>query len=309
MDPEAFSETDFHLLGLEPGSKPSEVRRAYRALVKKWHPDRYHSKPYETRALAEEKFREIDEAYRRITRNWAKTQHLPERGNYRPASRGTGAHAKEQAKTQAREAPASRSRPGIDFRSFFRHRLILPALLLTATIYILTQIPSFFPDKAVDTATHGPQAVENPAGNQSPSIQEPSEAAAPQASADLAPSPAELLPPDLLQPEPEAPISFFTLGSTTAEVLTIQGPPSRIQGQTWTYGLSDIQFRNGRVLRFNNFDGSLRVRMQPEISEDRKIPAHIAIGSSQEEVLLVQGTPSRVDGDKWFYGFAELVFR
>lgn len=49
--------------------------------------------------------------------------------------------------------------------------------------------------------------------------------------------------------------------------------------------------------------------MQPGVSEDSAPPAHITIGSSEEEVLLVQGTPTRVEKDKWFYGFSELVFK
>ena len=49
--------------------------------------------------------------------------------------------------------------------------------------------------------------------------------------------------------------------------------------------------------------------MQPAISGDREIPAYITIGSSEDEVLLVHGTPTRVEDNKWFYGFAELVFR
>ncbi len=307
MDHEAFSESDFRLLGLKPGSNPSEVRQAYRTLVKKWHPDRHYTKPYETRALAEKKFREIDQAYRRIARSWAKTPRYVK--STPPASHRSTAQAERSATTQAREAPVFRSRPGIAFRSFFRGKIILPALLLAAAVFFFTQIPSFLPDTQDATETHAPQVAKNPAGDKSPGIQEPSEAASPPASANLEPSPPAVLSPPLLQPQPEAPSAFFTLGSTPSEVLRIQGDPSRVQGQTWTYGLSEIQFRNGRVCRFDNFDGSLRVRMQPQISEDREIPANITIGSSEEEVLLVQGTPTRVEDNRWFYGFAELVFK
>ncbi len=307
MDPEAFSENDFRVLGLKPGSNPSEVRQAYRTLVKKWHPDRHHTKPYETRVLAEKKFREIDEAYRRIARSWSKTPHSVK--STPAASPWNHAQAQQRARTQARETPVFRSRPGINFRSFFRGRIILPALLLTAAICILTQFPSFLPDTADDTGTHGPQTAENPATDSNPGILEPSKAEGPLVFANLEPSPPAVLSPPLLHPQPEAPKAFFTLGSTASEVLSIQGDPSRVQGQIWTYGLSEIQFRNGRVSRFDNFDGSLRVRMQPEVSEDREIPANITIGSSEEEVLLVQGTPTRVEDNRWFYGFAELVFK
>ena len=177
MDPEAFSENDFRVLGLKPGSNPSEVRQAYRTLVKKWHPDRHHTKLYETRVLAEKKFREIDEAYRRIARSWSKTPHSVK--STPAASPWNHAQAQQRAGTQAREAPVFRSRPGINFRSFFRGRIILPALLLTASICILTQFPSFLPDTADDTGTHGPQTAEKPATDSNPGIQEPSKAEGP----------------------------------------------------------------------------------------------------------------------------------
>jgi hypothetical protein len=285
------------------------VKQAYRALVKKWHPDRHHSKPYETRAFAEKKFREIDEAYRRISSSWTKTAHSAERGDRRATSPGTGPHAAQRPGIKAHVTLAARIRAKIDIRLFPRAKIVLPVLLFAAAVFILTQLPSFLPDNAVDKETLGPPTVEHSPGAKDPNSPKPPEATDPQSSADLTATPSLVLPPALLQPQPAAPSAFFTLGSTAAEVLGIQGTPSRIQGQTWTYGLSEIQFRNGRVWKFNNFDGSLRVRMEPGVSEDRVPPANITIGSSEEEVLLVQGTPTRVEGDRWLYGFSELVFK
>jgi len=313
MAPEVLVEADFRILGLEPGAKPSEVRQAYRALVKKWHPDRHHSESYETRAFAEKKFREIDEAYRRISESWEKTPHLAGGraggGDRRGTSAGTGPYATQRPRTRAHATPSARIRANIDIRPFSGAKIVLPVLLLAATIFILTQHPSFFRDNAVDTETPGPPTVEHSPKAIDPNSPKPSEATGPQPSVDLTATPSPVLPPALLQPQPAAPSAFFTLGSTASEVLSIQGSPSHVQGQIWTYGLSEIQFRNGRVYRFNNFDGSLRVRMQPAVSEDRVPPTHITIGSSEEEVLLVQGTPTRVEGDRWFYGFSELVFK
>ena len=309
MAPEALLEADFRVLGLEPGAKSSEVRQAYRTLVKKWHPDRHQSKPYEARAFAEKKFREIDEAYRRIAAGWKKTPPLADRGDRGAAGPGTGPHAAQRPPAKADATLAARIRAKIDIRAFSRAKIVVPVLLLAAVVFILTQLPSFFPDNSVDTETLGPPTVEHSPEAKEPNSPKPPEATGPQSSADLTATPSPALPPALLQSQPQASSDFFTVGSTASEVLAIQGTPSRVQGQTWIYGLSEIQFRNGRVSKFNNFDGSLRVRMQPEVSEDRVPPAHITIGSSEEEVLLVQGTPTRVEGDRWFYGFSELVFK
>ena len=51
----------YEVLGLKPGASEAEIKRAYRELVKKYHPDRYRDNPLA--GLAEEKLREINEAY------------------------------------------------------------------------------------------------------------------------------------------------------------------------------------------------------------------------------------------------------
>ncbi len=297
MAPETLLQADFRTLGLEPGSKPSEVRRAYRTLVKKWHPDRYHSKPYETRALAEKKFREIDEAYRRISKTRQNTAFF-------------SSSPTRTAKTRP-GATASGGRSKIAFRLSFGTKTILTVLVLIAAVLLLLQYTSFLPDTGLDTEIDPPIAQNATTDTGQDNAQ--SSAPSPQSSADLSGSDLSAstpLPlPDLLQSPLTPHNAFFSLGSTTTEVIDVQGAPSRVLGQIWTYGLSEVQFKNGRVCKFNNFDGSLRIRMQPKVSESPGTPDHITLGSSQEEVLLVHGTPTRLDGNSWFYGFAELDFK
>ena len=49
------------------GAAPSEVRQAYKRLVRIWHPDRYADDPRQQR-IANEKFRTINEAYRVLSK-------------------------------------------------------------------------------------------------------------------------------------------------------------------------------------------------------------------------------------------------
>ena len=361
MAPEVVTEADFRTLGLEPGSDPSEVRRAYRTLVKKWHPDRHHLESYESRALAEEKFREIDEAYRRISGRWKETAR-PTGFSRKAAGLATKSfQGSQRPGAKPRTDSAARSRVKIDLKLLSRAKIVLTVLLLlAAAAFILTRLPPFSPHRAVDTENKdslqppvpelntpestfpgqasgaGPGgrtgllsddqprrngAADNRSNNglQLPGPRLHTTGAGTNARKGLfsdersgqgwAADRLLSLPPDLFNPRPAAPSSFFTLGSTSSEVLAVQGTPSRVQGQTWTYGLCEVQFRNGRVWQFNNFDGSLRVRMQPEVAEGRAQPDHITIGSSEQEVLALQGTPTRVEGNKWFYGFAEIVFK
>ena len=321
-------------------------------LVKKWHPDHHHSEPYENRALAEKKFREIDEAYRRISGRWKKTAR-PGRFSKIATAPGTSPfHDSHRPGAKPRTNPSALSRVKIGIQIVSKTRIILPALLLlAATAFIFTQFTSFSPNRAVDTETKeslespvsgynasgAPSGLGGPLSHRRPGSGETID----ERPEDSSQSPVSVLnssgasrgqrglfsedrpnhgpggaidpflnfTPDLLNLQPRATSSFFTLGSTSSEVLAVQGTPSRVQGQTWTYGLSEVEFRNGRVSRFNNFDGSLRVNMQPEGPEGGVQPDHITIGSSEQQVLAVQGTPTRVEGNKWFYGFAEIVFK
>jgi len=57
----------YEVLGLKEGASIEEIKKAYRDLVKKYHPDRYRDNPLSD--LAEEKLREINEAYDILIKN------------------------------------------------------------------------------------------------------------------------------------------------------------------------------------------------------------------------------------------------
>ena len=56
----------YTVLGVKPDASDEEVKRAYRELARKYHPDNYQNNPLAD--LAEEKMKEINEAYDAITR-------------------------------------------------------------------------------------------------------------------------------------------------------------------------------------------------------------------------------------------------
>ena len=56
----------YSVLGVSPDAGDEEVKKAYRALAKKYHPDNYQNNPLAD--LAEEKMKEINEAYDAITK-------------------------------------------------------------------------------------------------------------------------------------------------------------------------------------------------------------------------------------------------
>ncbi|MEW9094410.1 MAG: DnaJ domain-containing protein [Clostridiaceae bacterium] len=57
----------YEILGIREGSSKEDIKKAYRELAKKYHPDQYGDNPL--RNLAEEKMREINEAYDYLMKN------------------------------------------------------------------------------------------------------------------------------------------------------------------------------------------------------------------------------------------------
>lgn len=56
----------YSVLGISQNASDEEIKKAYRELVRKYHPDNYHNNPLAD--LAQEKMKEINEAYDAITK-------------------------------------------------------------------------------------------------------------------------------------------------------------------------------------------------------------------------------------------------
>lgn len=65
-----FKSTDdsYKILEIEKSASDAEVKKAYRSMAKKYHPDKLHHMDEAYRRGAEEKFRKVQEAYEKIQR-------------------------------------------------------------------------------------------------------------------------------------------------------------------------------------------------------------------------------------------------
>ena len=84
----------YEVLGISPSATDEEVRTAYRALARKYHPDNYVDNPLSD--LAQEKMQEINDAYDTIVRTRkaggtaGQSYRTAQTGGYRTAGGSSG---------------------------------------------------------------------------------------------------------------------------------------------------------------------------------------------------------------------------
>jgi curved DNA-binding protein CbpA len=91
----------YKVLGVDPSATPEELKKAYRDLVKEWHPDRVLHNP-RLHKNAQEKLREINEAYDQLQSIVSNPK-----DRLSPSSKESGPHA-TTARHRADSATAKR---------------------------------------------------------------------------------------------------------------------------------------------------------------------------------------------------------
>jgi hypothetical protein len=102
---------------------------------------------------------------------------------------------------------------------------------------------------------------------------------------------------------------YVTVGSTQDEVLAQQGTPTASSEDKLVYGNSELYLKDGRVVgwRIDPFTSPIRVKLWPQSSVDPDLE-FFTVNSTKDEVLVVQGTPTKFSEDKFEYGDSVVFF-
>jgi TPR repeat protein len=95
----------YRILGLEPGASHKAVKKAYRDLVKTWHPDQFHN-DQKLRQEAEEKLKQINVAFERVQEYRASHPSPPNPRPSQPSRPYPPAPAAPSPKPKSRSTPA-----------------------------------------------------------------------------------------------------------------------------------------------------------------------------------------------------------
>jgi hypothetical protein len=154
----------------------------------------------------------------------------------------------------------------------------------------------FFPPDSTVAPTEIQQAPQT-----EPSASQQTPPASPQKTTASHPDPVSTAPPKIL--------SYITVGSTRDEVLTQQGTPTASSDDKLVYGKSELYLKNGSVVGWR-IDPAfpIRVKLWPSTAVDPSLASY-SVGSSKDEVLTVQGTPTAFTADRFEYGKSVVIFR
>ena len=315
-------------LGLEAGATDKQIESTYRVLVKVWHPDRFQSDPALKQA-AEEKLKSINSAHAYLVSGEA----VPGPGlseaaeRKRAVARGVSQRRSDAAESGIQwKAPSQRRiRWEPSGSTGVAVRVVILACGLALSGAVLVAVDAYLSANSNNTANVYPayrnamwQEIEALGARAWGMVQArlhrlkavaSGPSTAPEAQAGANNSPEQKAADAGLPTPPHVPMPYVTLGLTKDEVMGVMGTPTSSSDGALRYGRSVFYFRKGAVAGWK-VDTSLiplRVKLWPEGHFDPSITS-FTVGSSKNEVIAVQGTPTLLTDNKFAYGASEVFF-
>lgn len=262
----SFSEC-YLLLNINPDSEWEDVRKSYKRLIQKWHPDRFELGS-EKQSIANAKITNINLAYRELSKYYRIHRSLPIIDDVDTDIEKTG--STDLDKTSYSDASLNNSQNHTGVATQYEHstnsRYLIFIVVAGFALYFLY-----------------PQLTSNQSDNWQQGTQE--ELLYMSEGTTKAPIKSEVQEQvenknvsglSLLSNQPDSRVitneeNYFTFGSTIGEIITIQGPPDKIINDVWYYGDSEVHFKDGVVVYWKRSAGSvLNARLKTESYLDNK---------------------------------------
>lgn len=258
----------YSILNLEPGCSWTEVRKSYKSMTQKWHPDRY-PEGSKKKSAANDKIKQINNAYTHLQKFNTDNGFLP---NVDKAIDLALSSTKKQS-TQAvkstfsankRKANSHTSSNLLKSKRKNRAYAIISALVVIPTIYFISSGNNiFYPDNS--NSSYSPVQQHNMQTSKllnSDFRNKNIDIASSHSNRNITTENTELNENEDFE-SGKSKRDYFTNGSPLGEVVDIQGVPSKIDGNIWYYGKSEVHFFEGEVIKWvRSAETPLRARYE-----------------------------------------------
>ncbi len=235
----------YNILRLRHKCDWGTLKKAHRKQLQKWHPDKFSSQD-DYKSYASDKFKEINEAFNILAAYHEETGELP---SYE-INDSTNPVAEFSSDRNDEHEEENESNASVDFgyvpesKIQYNYKLILTGIALglylvyfgfdTSSIedtpkqHQESSIKPLLSDKQGTDMSNTENITDKPDDSQISSIALPS----------------------------------FSYGSSISEVISVQGVPTKIEGDVWYYGKSEVHFKEGKVVSWvRSQDNPLNVRI------------------------------------------------
>ena len=305
----------YRLLDVEPGAPRETVKRAYRELVRVWHPDRFEHDPA-LQQKVQEKLKQINLAYEQICNTGieepggrtapAESNSTGAAENTGSSDSGTSSNSSGGQQQEAHRQPTAHQPSQTNWaRRFVQFAVTVVVISILKAVFStndransrnVTYPVPYANSSRTDQAPHPPLVQEKPESKNHNGAVESNKV--------------ELDASKTL--EPHLPVGstkyrgFFTVDSTKDEVLAVQGTPQKFTETEFGYEYSTVYFVGGRVKSWSDISKNLKTKMLPAPNVQSK--GDFTIGSTQDEVLAVQGTPQKFTETEFGYEYSTVYF-
>lgn len=212
----------YEILNIPNNSDWQTIRKKYKTLIQQCHPDRLTENSPEHKQ-AEDSIRKYNAAYKAIADYYQSNKALPPRSAFQDQF-DTQTHTPRKKRPPVKHSYIKKSKPKKSFYKIAMFAAVFGASLFGFGQFLLKPYSS--PDEKALVSGNSYKGT-------SPAITTSTEKAV------------ELI--NKKESLAKTPARFFSKGSSLGEVISIQGEPTQIEGDTWYYGKSKITFNKGVV--------------------------------------------------------------
>lgn len=279
---------NYRVLGVEPGCSWEELRSAYRRMVRAWHPD-HRPAPGESDQPSNDTIKEITHAFRSLSDYRRRHGYLPApAADHERAAHDNPPDAGSPNIAAAGPDPLSPSPAHSDpWTGVPRTVRRSPSSTVTGyTIAGAIVVMGYVVLGGLWSDEWSPDNV----------------AQAPPSNAD------ERANTSARGMHTRLKAAYFGIGSGISDVYAIQGDPTHVTSDTWSYGASKIYFANDRVTAWESHP-SFPLKADAYPSPHMPATTTFTIGSTKKTVRAVQGLPLTEGDSIWDYGVVRVHFR
>lgn len=233
----------YRLLKIDSQSSWNDVRKAYKLIIQKNHPDRFRDNSPE-KNLAEEQIKKLNKAYQLLEQYYKKNGRLPDNSATNQTETAVQRKRNKPWQDSGSASTAPQQRTDTKFSNQHYHfdptqntasvtkRIFKLMFMMSVIAFTVASSAYLIYKNSIST----PQSPNTPANIRIPQTGE----------TGISNKYAAKVAQPIKEPRKESD-KFFTVGSSIADVILVQGEPTKIEGNAWYYGESVVYFENGLV--------------------------------------------------------------